>query len=116
MTVYDRTRSGAKKAAKDARKGMKLYVIKKVSDRVAPYEDPYLYSEYTVTHRQAFTGAWMISGSLSVEGLVLRDGPVYTSRPAGLRGIHEPAPQVTGPDPQHVADKAASGRRVFARR
>lgn len=116
MTTYPKTRAGAKKAAKDARKGMTLYVIRATSERVAPYEDPYLVDEYTVDHRQKFTGAWMISGSLSVEGLVLRDGPVYTSRPEGLRAIHEAAPQVCGPDPEEVAERAGLGRRAFARR
>jgi hypothetical protein len=106
MTTYQRTRSDAKKAAKTARKGMKLYVIKDVARNIARYEDAQLYSEYVVTHRQAITGAWMISGSLSVEGLVLRDGPVYTSPPRGVRNIATPGPQVAGPDAHRVAEKA----------
>jgi hypothetical protein len=111
MTTYQRTRRDAKKAAKAARKGMKLYVIKEVARNIAPYEDAQLYSEYTVTHRQAITGAWMIAGSLSVEGLVLRDGPVYTSPPKGVRNIAGPGPQVAGPDAHKVAEKAGWGRK-----
>lgn len=106
MTTYRRTRSDAKRAAKAARKGQKLYVIKEVARNVARYEDSHLYAEYEVTHRQAITGAWMISGSLSVEGLVLRDGPVYTSPPRGVRNIATPGPQVAGPDAHKAAEKA----------
>lgn len=109
MTTYQRTRRDAKKAARDARKGQKLYVIKAVAQNLAPYEDSHLYDEYTVTHRQAITGGWMISGSLSVEGLVLRDGPVFTDKPVGVRGVHQPGPQVAGPLPagyEGVLDEA----------
>lgn len=109
MTTYQRTRRDAKKAARNARKGQRLYVIKEVARNLAPYEDSHLYSEYTVTHRQAITGAWMIAGSLSVEGLVLREGPVYTSPPKGVRNIATPGPQVAGPLPagyEGVLDEA----------
>lgn len=117
MTTYQRSKGGAKRAARQARKGMKLYVLKEVARNVAPYEDAQLYSEYTVTHRQAITGAWMISGSLSVEGLVLRDGPVYTSPPRGVRNVATPGPQYAGPDAHETADRAGWGpRRVAAGR
>lgn len=109
MTTYERTVRGAKKAARDARKGQKLYVIQQVAQNLAPYEDSHLYSEYEVTHRQAITGAWMIAGSLSVEGLVLRYGPVYTEPPKGVRNIATPGPQVGGPLPagyEGVLDEA----------
>ena len=97
MTTYQRTRSDAKKAARNARKGQKLYVIKAVATNIAAYEDSHLYDEYEVTHRQQITGAWMISGSLSVEGLVLRDGPVYTSPPPKIRNIATPGRQYAAP-------------------
>ncbi|WP_030757328.1 hypothetical protein [Streptomyces sp. NRRL F-5135] len=99
MTVYQRTKRDAKRADRDVRKGQKLYVIREVSRHVAPYEDKHLYDEYTVSHRHPLMPGWMISGSLSVEGLVLRSGPVYTEKPTGLRGVHQPAPQVAGPLP-----------------
>lgn len=110
MTTYPRTRSGAKKAARDVRKGQKLYIVRKVARNIAPYEDAALYDQYTVSYRHPITGGWMISGSLSVEGLVLRDGPVYTSPPKGLRNIAAPGPQVAGPDPQKVADDEYASR------
>ena len=117
MTTYQRTERDARKAAKAARAGMKLYVLRDVAQNIAPYEDAQLYSEYTVTHRQAITGAWMISGSLSVEGLVLRDGPVYTSPPRGVRNVATPGPQYAGPEAHETADRAGWGpRRVAAGR
>jgi hypothetical protein len=106
VTTYQRTVKDAKRAAKAARKGMKLYVIKDVAQNIAPYEDAQLYSKYVVTHQQAITGAWMICGSLSVEGLVLRDGPVYTEKPKGIRDIAIPGRQVAGPNAQTIAKKA----------
>ncbi|MFC9268954.1 hypothetical protein ACFTXJ_14425 [Streptomyces zhihengii] len=116
MTTYPKTRAGAKKAAKELRIGDTVWIVRATSGRVAPYEDEHLLDDYTVDHRQAFTGALMIAGSLSVEALVLRDGPVYTSRPEGLRAIREAAPQVCGPDPEEAAERAGLGRRAFARR
>jgi len=114
MTTYQRSKSGAKRAARDARKGMKFYVIKDVAQNIAPYEDSQLYSEYEVTHRQALTGAWMISGSLSVEGLVLREGPVYTSPPKKIRNVATPGPQYAGPDAHRMAGDADWGSRRAA--
>ncbi|MFJ7998990.1 hypothetical protein ACIQ7D_17840 [Streptomyces sp. NPDC096310] len=97
MTVYQRTKKDAKRAERDVRQGDKLYVIRELSGRDATRQDKRVYAEYTVSHRHPLMPGWMISGSLSVEGLVLRDGPVYTSPPRGLRGIHEPAPQTSSP-------------------
>jgi hypothetical protein len=116
MTVYKRTKRDAKRADREVRKGQKLYVIKAVATNLAPYEDSHLYSEYTVSHRHPLVPGWMISGSLSVEGLVLREGPVYTSPPKGIRNIATPGPQVAAPDPKKVAEKAREGRGLFARR
>lgn len=116
MTVYPRTRSGARRAAEDARKGMKLYVILEVAQNLAPYEDAQLYSEYTVTHKQAITGAWMVAGSMSVERLVHLHGPVYTSPPKGIRNVATPGRQVAGPDAQKVADKAFGRRGILSGR
>lgn len=106
MTTYPRTKAGAKKAARDARKGMRLYIVRETARNLAPWEDKALYSEYTVTHKHPVTGAWMICGSTSVEALVLRDGPVYTSPPKGIRNVATPGPQVAAPDPRKVAEKA----------
>lgn len=100
MTTYQCTKRDAKKAGREVKKGQKLYVILNVAQNVAPYEDARLYSEHVVSYRHPLLGGWMISGSLSVEGLVLRNGPVYTDKPKGVRNIATPGPQVAGPLPQ----------------
>jgi len=97
MTVYKRSKPDARKANRQARKGQKLYVLRQVATNLAPYEDSHLYDEYEVAYRHPLLDAWMISGSLSVEGLVLRDGPVYTDKPKGVRQLSGPGPQVAGP-------------------
>ena len=97
MTVYQRTKRDAKRAEREVSEGDKLYIVRELSGRGATGQDKQVYAEYTVSHRHPLMPGWMISGSLSVEGLVLRDGPVYTEKPRGLRGIHEPARQVGGP-------------------
>jgi len=97
MTVYRRTKRDAKRASRQVRKGQKLYVLKEVATNLAPYEDSHLYSEYQVNFEHPLLGGWMISGSLSVEGLVLREGPVYTEKPKGVRNLATPGPQAAGP-------------------
>jgi hypothetical protein len=109
MTTYQRTERDAKKAGQRVRKGQKLYVVLDVAQNLAPYEDAQVYSEYVVSYRHPLLGGWMISGSLSVEGLVLREGPVYTSPPKGIRNIAEPGRQYAAPlgnDYEGVLDEA----------
>lgn len=101
MTTYQRTRRDAKKASREARKGDTLWVIVDVATNIAPYEDGQLLKEYKVTGTHPLLGGAIICGALSVEQLVLNDGPVYTTRPAGYREIGEPAPQVPGPLADH---------------
>lgn len=96
MTTYQRSKRDAKKAAKHCRKGDELWVLVDIEKSMAPWEDPQLLQRYTVTGDHPLIGGAMI-GSHSVEWLVLNEGPVYTSRPAGYRAMHEPAPQVPGP-------------------
>ncbi|MEV0779198.1 hypothetical protein [Streptomyces sp. NPDC050428] len=108
-TEYKRTRKDARELSRTARKGDKLYVILDIANERIPYEASRLYSEYTVTHDHPLLGGAMISGSLSVEGLVLRNGPVYTQPPKGIRNIADPGPQVCGPLPdgyEGVLDEA----------
>ncbi|MEU1071905.1 MULTISPECIES: hypothetical protein [unclassified Streptomyces] len=108
MTTYQRTRRDAKKASRELKKGDTFYVILDVADRVAPYEDRQLYSEYTVTGDHPLLGGAMVGGQ-SVEGIVLRDGPIQTRPPKGLRNVASPGPQVAGPlgsDYEGILDEA----------
>ncbi|WP_330172995.1 hypothetical protein OG875_04950 [Streptomyces sp. NBC_01498] len=99
-TVYRQTKRDAKELSRTAKRGDKLYVIRDIATNLARYEDAQLYSEYTVTGQHPLLGGAMISGSLSVEGLVLREGPVYTKPPKGIRNIAGPGPQVDAPLPE----------------
>lgn len=101
MTTYKRTKRDAKKAGQQCRKGDTLWTIVDVATNLAPYEDGQLLQEYKVTGTHPLLGGAMICGALSVEGLVLREGPVYTTRPAGYRAVDEPAPQVPAPLADH---------------
>lgn len=100
MTTYQRTRRDAKKAGRECRKGDTLWTEVEVARNLAPYEDSTLLKEYKVTGTHPLLGGAMIGGH-SVEWLVLNEGPVYTSRPAGVRAVHEPAPQVPAPLADH---------------
>lgn len=92
---YKRNERHAKKAGREAQVGDVLWVMRDISTKVAPYENPYLVQDYTVTHMHPLLGGAMISGALSVEALVLREGPVYTERPKG-RGMYDATPQYPG--------------------
>ncbi|MGW4075983.1 hypothetical protein ACWELB_21140 [Streptomyces asiaticus] len=94
-TVYRNNRRDMK-AIQSIPKGTTLYVIEKVSRRVAPYEDSKLCARYEVTHHNGVLGGAMC-GSKSVEQLLAEHGTVYTSQPKGVRGTWEPSPQVAGP-------------------
>ncbi|MET9484789.1 hypothetical protein [Streptomyces sp. NPDC006638] len=97
--VWQRTQRDAKKLGKTARVGDVFYTLVSISHHVAPYEDAQLYNVHEVKFMHPLLGGAMISGSQSVEGLVLREGPVYEELPKGYRGLHEAPPQVAGPVP-----------------
>ncbi|AVZ74013.1 hypothetical protein SLUN_19450 [Streptomyces lunaelactis] len=99
-TVWKRTERDAKELSRIAKVGDVFYTVADVATNLAPYEDAQLYSQHRVEYMHPLLGAPMICGSLSVEGLVLRFGPVYTEQPAGMRGVHQPGPQYAGPLPE----------------
>lgn len=106
--VYKSNNRDAKHLSHNARPGDELYVLEKIAQRLAPYEDPYLYQRYVVSGKHPILGGAMV-GSMSVEDLLARHGEVYTSPPRGVRGMHEPGPQVAGPlgsDTKRYLDKA----------
>lgn len=90
----------SKKFARQAQLGKSYYVVLNIARRVAPYEDAQLYSEYTFTGRLPFTGNACTSSGYSAEDICRLYGPVYEDRPAGLRNVAAPAPQVAGPLPK----------------
>lgn len=112
MTEYKRNSRGAKKAGKELRKGDTFYTIVPVAQNIAPYEDSHLLHRYTVTgtHPLGIGGAMV--GGHSVEGIVLREGPAYSDRPAGYRGEWEPAPQVAPPLAYSGAKRPLNAREI----
>ncbi|HTE56997.1 MAG TPA: hypothetical protein VK698_39360 [Kofleriaceae bacterium] len=107
--IYERSKRGAKQLERDVRIGTVLYTVVDVAQNYAPWEDAQLYSRCVVTFRSRVTGNLMISGSMSVIGLALREGPVYTEKPKGLRNLAKPGRQVSGPLPdgyEGVLDEA----------
>lgn len=96
MTTYQRTRRDAKRASRELKKGDIFFIVLDVAQNLAPYEDGQLYSEYTVTGTHPLLGGAMVGGQ-AVEGIVMRDGPISTSPPKGIRNVAAPGPQVAAP-------------------
>ncbi|WP_369167802.1 hypothetical protein AB5J49_08010 [Streptomyces sp. R28] len=86
----------AKKFAREVELGRPYYVVMKVAQNIAPYEDPELYSEYVFDYRRPFTNT-PASGSMDAVQLCQNYGPVYDAPPRGVRNIADPAPQVGAP-------------------
>lgn len=77
MTVWERSKRGAKKFAREVEIGKTYYIIQTTAN---PWGDELVWSAYVFDHRQVFTGAAM-SGSMSAQGLCLNYGPVYDAKP-----------------------------------
>jgi hypothetical protein len=76
------------------------YVIRPQARNLAPYEDANLYDEYVFTERAPLTGTPMTAGGTTAKQLCRNMGPVYDTKPAGMRRMGSPGPQVAGPVPQ----------------
>ncbi|MPY47128.1 hypothetical protein [Streptomyces acidicola] len=87
----------AKKFARQVQLGKSYYIVHTMATNLAPYEDPYLYSEVKFTRRLPLTGNIATDGGTSAIRMCQVYGPVYEERPAGLRKLAGPAPQVAGP-------------------
>ncbi|MFJ6566605.1 hypothetical protein ACIQNU_04245 [Streptomyces sp. NPDC091292] len=106
----------SKKFAREAKLHVPYYVILKVAQNLAPYEDSHLYSEYVFTTRQPFTGI-PLDGSMGAGQLCLTYGPVYEDRPVGIRNVATPGPQVAGPvDASKIHDLDATAIRHLTKR
>lgn len=84
------------------REGDTVYTVRRVSRHVAAYEDSKLYAAHTFDWRSPITGNLM-TGHLSIEGLLAQENKIYEKPPAGMRNIADPAPQVAGPVPRGYA-------------
>jgi hypothetical protein len=78
------------------RKGDVVYTVRNTSGHVAPYEDAKLYVEHQFTWTSPVTGSLM-TGHLSIEGLLAQEGAIHEQPPRGVRNMADPAPQVGAP-------------------
>ncbi|MGA4864125.1 hypothetical protein ACPB9J_15910 [Streptomyces lavendulocolor] len=82
------TKRDAKRLARFAKVGTRLYTVSQTCERVHGYEDHQLSSRHTVTHLSVVTGSPMV-GAVSVQGLLLRSSGVWLTKPAGIRGLDQ---------------------------
>lgn len=94
--TWEPSKKGARELERHIRKGTVVYTLSDISSRLAPYEDPHLYNAHEFTRRSPVTGKWM-TGHITAQTLLAQEGTVYEKPPAGIRGMHQPAPQVAGP-------------------
>ncbi|MGQ4343560.1 hypothetical protein [Streptomyces sp. SAS_275] len=78
------------------REGDTVYTVRRVSRHVAAYEDSKLYAAHTFTWRSPITGSLM-TGHLSIEGLLAQENEIHEQPPRGMRNIADPGRQVGAP-------------------
>ncbi|MGW2010888.1 hypothetical protein [Streptomyces nigrescens] len=77
MTIWERSKRGAKKFAREVQLGKTYYYIETTKN---PWGEEEVWSSIVFDHHQVFTGGAM-SGSMSAQGLCLNYGPVYDEQP-----------------------------------
>lgn len=85
------------KFARELKLNTPYYVVADIATNLAPFEDAQMYSEYVFTSRAPFTGTPMTDGGETAKNLCRTRGPVYDSKPRGLRRLGSPGPQVCAP-------------------
>lgn len=86
-----------KKFNRQLKPGHKYWVVMDVATNLAPYEDSQLASSYVFVKKHPLLNVWVTEGMTDAEGLVLKYGPVYETKPEGIRDLAGPGPQVAGP-------------------
>jgi hypothetical protein len=89
-----------RKFCRELELGKPYYVVHNVEQRMAPWEDSQLYSEYVFTKRLRLTGTPCTEYGSDAATLLRQHGPVYDAPPRGMRNLADPAPQVAGPLPK----------------
>jgi hypothetical protein len=90
-----------KKFERQAQMGRDYYVRRAQARNLAPYEDDELYDVYRFTEYAPFTGHKATANLGTTAGQLCRlMGPVYDTKPAGMRRMGSPGPQVEGPLPK----------------
>lgn len=97
--TWEPSKRGIRDLKRHVRKGTVVYTISTQSTRMAPWEDPEMWTEHEFTWRSPVTRDWM-TGHLDAQGLLAQFGTVYEEPPRGMRRLGSPGRQVAGPVPQ----------------
>lgn len=113
MTVWERSKRGAKQFAREVELGKTYYYIQTA---VYPWGEERVWSSIVFDHHQLFTGGAM-SGSMSAQGLCLNYGPVYDTKPGRhVRPICERDDDEVYATPADILKVRESRRKKAARR
>lgn len=90
-----------KKFAREVEFGKTYYVIRERETRLsdgydAPWIDPQAYEEHVFTER-SFLGTPRTDGGMTATELCRNWGPVYDTKPSGMRRTDDPGPRLAGP-------------------
>lgn len=91
--------------------GDKVYSAVDIQTSMSPWEDPQLYSVYTVTGWSWIDRQWVVDHSSWTIAALVHSGGVHTKPPAGMRNIATPGPQVAGPLPMRPGARPGPGPR-----
>lgn len=86
-----------KRFCREIKLGQPYYIVYKINQRMAPWEDPALYSEITFTKRLPFTGTPCTAHGAAADHILRCFGPIHDTPPHGMRNIAEAAASVGAP-------------------
>jgi hypothetical protein len=86
-----------KRFVRDIKLGQPYYIIYKIAQNLAPWEDARLYSEIRFTKRLAFTGTPCTEYGSAATHILRCFGPIHDTPPRGMRNIAEAARSVGAP-------------------
>ncbi|MEU4154770.1 hypothetical protein [Streptomyces antimycoticus] len=90
-------RGDEKRFARDIQLGKSYYIVYKIAQNLAPYEDPELYSEIRFTGRLPFTNTPCTEYGSDAATILRGYGPIYDTPPRGMRNIADLAASVGAP-------------------
>jgi hypothetical protein len=86
-----------KRFAREVKIGQPYYVIRNLETRRASFEDAQRYEEHVFTGRSRLTGTPYTDGGMTATELCRNWGPVYDTKPRGMRRSGAPGAQVGAP-------------------
>lgn len=98
-----------KRFVRDIQLGKPYYIVYKIAQNLAPYEDAELYSEIRFTSRLPFTGTPCTEYGSDAATILRGHGPIHDTPPRRMRNIADVAAGVGAPlgdDYEGVLDEA----------